>query len=64
MEEFFNVLTGRGVKIASSEQAVALGNAVAEMAGALGMVEDEPAIEVREAPVGAMAGADWSVGER
>jgi len=40
MEEFFNVLTARGVRIDSSEQAVALGNAVAEMAGALGMVED------------------------
>jgi DNA-binding XRE family transcriptional regulator len=42
MEEFFNVLTARGVRIASSEQAVALGKAVAELAGALGMV-DEPA---------------------
>ncbi len=43
MEEFFNVLTARGVRIASSEQAVALGNAVAEMAGALGMVDAEAA---------------------
>jgi transcriptional regulator with XRE-family HTH domain len=52
MEEFFNVLTTRGVKIASSEQAVALGNAVAEMAGALGMVEGpDPGDEVPpEAP--------------
>ena len=53
MEEFFNVLTTRGVKIASSEQAVALGKAVAEMAGALGMVEDlAPRDEV---PQGAQA---------
>src|SRR3972149_4008155 len=38
MEEFFNVLTARGVRIESSEQAIALGNAVAEMAGAPGVV--------------------------
>ena len=44
MEEFFNVLTARGVRIQTSEQAMALGDAVAENARALGMVE-EPAIE-------------------
>lgn len=40
MEEFFHVLTTRGVRIASSEQAVALGSAVADIARALGMVDD------------------------
>ena len=40
MEEFFHVLTTRGVRIASSEQAVALGAAVADIARALGMVDD------------------------
>ena len=40
MEEFFYVLTSRGVRIASSEQAIALGSAVADIARALGMVED------------------------
>ena len=44
MEEFFNVLTARGVRIQTSEQAMALGNAVADIARALGMV-DEAAIE-------------------
>src|SRR5918999_2305271 len=34
MEEFFNVLTAKGVVIASSDQAHALGNAVADMARA------------------------------
>jgi transcriptional regulator with XRE-family HTH domain len=43
MEEFFNVLTRRGVRIATSEQAQALGTAVADIAKALGMV-DEAAI--------------------
>jgi len=51
MEEFFNVLTARGVRIATSEQATALGNAVAEMAGALGMVED-PVTAVETGSVG------------
>jgi transcriptional regulator with XRE-family HTH domain len=41
MEEFFGVLTERGVRLESSEQAVALGRAVADVASALGMV-DEP----------------------
>jgi transcriptional regulator with XRE-family HTH domain len=49
MEEFFNVLTARGVRIRSSDQAVALGNAVADIARALGMV-DESVIE-EEPPV-------------
>jgi transcriptional regulator with XRE-family HTH domain len=40
MEEFFHVLTSRGVRIDSSEQAVALGSAVADIARALGMVEE------------------------
>jgi transcriptional regulator with XRE-family HTH domain len=40
MEEFFKVLTTRGVRIGSSEQAVALGSAVADIARALGMVEE------------------------
>ena len=40
MEEFFQVLTARGVRIGSSEQAVALGSAVADIARALGMVDD------------------------
>lgn len=40
MEEFFDVLTDRGVRIGSSEQAVALGNAVADIARALGMVDE------------------------
>ena len=43
MEEFFNVLTARGVRIQTSEQAMALGNAVPDVARALGMV-DESAI--------------------
>ncbi|HSJ49853.1 MAG TPA: helix-turn-helix domain-containing protein [Actinomycetota bacterium] len=40
MEEFFNVLTARGVRIGSSDQAMALGNAVADIARALGMVDE------------------------
>ena len=43
MEEFFNVLTARGVRIKTSEQAMALGEAVADIARGLGMV-DESAI--------------------
>ena len=38
MEEFFNVLTSRGVRIRTSDQAMALGNAVGDIASALGMV--------------------------
>jgi transcriptional regulator with XRE-family HTH domain len=40
MEEFFNVLTARSVRIQTSEQAMALGNAVADIARALGMVDE------------------------
>lgn len=40
MEEFFGVLTERGVRLESSDQAVALGRAVADVALALGMVEE------------------------
>ncbi len=41
MEEFFAVLTARGVKIETSEQAAALGSAVADIARAFGMVEED-----------------------
>jgi predicted transcriptional regulator len=43
MEEFFGVLTARGVRLRSSEQAVALGSAVADIARALGMVDESVA---------------------
>jgi transcriptional regulator with XRE-family HTH domain len=43
MEEFFGVLTGRGVRIQTSEQATVLGNAVSDIARALGMVDDKSA---------------------
>jgi transcriptional regulator with XRE-family HTH domain len=39
MEEFFNVLVERGVRIRTSDQALALGNAVGDVASTLGMVE-------------------------
>ncbi len=42
MEEFFNVLTVRGVRIRTSDQAMALGNAVGDIASALGMVDGGP----------------------
>jgi DNA-binding XRE family transcriptional regulator len=45
MEEFFNVLTARGVRIGSSDQAMALGNAVADIARALGMVDESRVAE-------------------
>jgi transcriptional regulator with XRE-family HTH domain len=54
MEEFFNVLTARGVRIGSSDQAVALGNAVADIARALGMVDESVAAE-SVAPEGVLA---------
>jgi hypothetical protein len=63
MEEFFHVLTTRGVRIGSSEQAVALGSAVADIARALGMVEDgEGAAADRStlSPVGVTGTATWS----
>ena len=50
MEEFFGVLTARGVRIGTSEQATALGNAVADIARALGMVEDDAALAETPAP--------------
>jgi transcriptional regulator with XRE-family HTH domain len=60
MEEFFGVLTMRGVRIQTSEQATALGTAVADIARALGMV-DETAIVIPsadgDAPVKALAPA-------
>jgi transcriptional regulator with XRE-family HTH domain len=40
MEEFFNVLTARGVRIRTSEQAVELGNAATDIARTLGIVEE------------------------
>jgi transcriptional regulator with XRE-family HTH domain len=45
MEEFFTVLTARGVRIRTSDQAMALGNAVGDIARALGMVEEASARE-------------------
>ncbi len=45
MEEFFTVLTARGVRIGSSEQAQALGNAVADIARALGMVDEDAIVQ-------------------
>jgi transcriptional regulator with XRE-family HTH domain len=50
MEEFFKVLTTRGVRIGSSEQAVALGSAVADIARALGMVEEPGAASGANGP--------------
>ena len=44
MEEFFGVLTERGVRIQTSEQATALGNAVADIARALGMVDESAVV--------------------
>jgi hypothetical protein len=63
MEEFFHVLTVRGVRIGTSEQAVALGSAVADIARALGMVEkgaagpDDDGRGLR--PVGVVAPGAW-----
>jgi hypothetical protein len=63
MEEFFYVLTTRGVRIASSEQAVALGSAVADIARALGMVDDglkpDDDDPPRLSPVGLTGSAAW-----
>ena len=50
MEEFFTVLTARGVRIRTSDQAMALGNAVGDIARALGMVEEAPAPGAVEPP--------------
>jgi transcriptional regulator with XRE-family HTH domain len=54
MEEFFNVLTARGVRIQTSDQAMALGNAVADIARVRGMVDGsavEPATDGASAAV-------------
>ena len=45
MEEFFNVLTARGVRIRTSDQAMALGNAVGDIARALGMIDETEVTE-------------------
>ena len=45
MEEFFNVLTARGVRIQTSEQALSLGNEVADIARAHGMVDETAVVE-------------------
>jgi len=57
MEEFFSVLTVRGVRIASSDQAQALGGAVADMARALGMVDEEAAAASDGSSSGAGSGS-------
>jgi len=57
MEEFFSVLQHRGVEIDSSERAVALGNAVADILRAFGTTErvaSEAADPANHAMVGAM----------
>lgn len=67
MEEFFHVLMGRGVRIGSSEQAVALGSAVADIARALGMVEEaaigdgdgSPFEPMGAGPVAVAPAVDW-----
>jgi transcriptional regulator with XRE-family HTH domain len=46
MEEFFVVLTERGVRIQTTEQATALGNAVADIARGLGMVDESAVVEI------------------
>jgi hypothetical protein len=53
MEEFFNVLTARCVRIQTSDQAVALGTAVADIARALGMVDESVATAEVVTPAGA-----------
>jgi transcriptional regulator with XRE-family HTH domain len=57
MEEFFNVITARGVRIPTSDQAMALGDAVVDVARALGMVDDsasEPAGDGAAHPAAAL----------
>ena len=62
MEEFLGVLQQRGVRIDSSDQAIALGNAVADILRAFG-TEEQLDVETRPADpamVGAMASVrDW-----
>jgi len=64
MEEFFAVLTTRGVRIETSEQAASLGSAVADIALAFGMVEDDPPSVIEGASGGdeltsVASGAEW-----
>ena len=62
MEEFLSVLQHRGVRIDSSEQAVALGNAVADILKAFGTSDpvDERSPEQDPVMVGAMASVrEW-----
>ena len=64
MEEFLALLTTRGVRIESSEQATALGSAVADIARAFGMVEDDPPTVIEGAGGGdeltsVASGAEW-----
>jgi len=64
MEEFLALLTTRGVRIESSEQATALGSAVADIARAFGMVEDDPPTVIEGAGGGdeltsVSSGAEW-----
>ena len=61
MEEFLGVLQQRGVRIDSSDQAVALGNAVADILRAFG-TEERAGVEARPADP-AMVGAMASVRE-
>jgi transcriptional regulator with XRE-family HTH domain len=66
MEEFLMVLQQRGVRIDSSEQAVALGNAVADILRAFraGDPVDNGATEADPAMVGAMASVrEWLDGQ-
>jgi len=68
MEEFFTVLHERGVVIDSSEQAVALGNAVADLVRAFGSTEAVAANAAAKSDpvvVGAMASVrGWLDAER
>jgi len=66
MEEFLSVLQHRGVRIDSSEQAVALGNAVADILKAFGTSDpvDVRSPEQDPAMVGAMASVrEWLDGQ-
>jgi transcriptional regulator with XRE-family HTH domain len=50
LEDFFDVLYDRGVRIASSEQGVRLAHAVADMVEALGGIESIAGPEVEQVP--------------
>jgi transcriptional regulator with XRE-family HTH domain len=64
MEEFVGVLTARGVRIETSEQAAALGSAVADIARAFGMVQDAHHVVEDDGPAEPLtpvaAGTGWS----